>query len=526
MTSTGPLVLLLAVAVAVTAATGVLTFRRRRDTPAALPLTVALASVTLWGLAVVLLNSGVPRPWLDALVLPQFLGIGATVLSLRLFVDAVSGRTTTARRVLALTVEPVLLVVVVALDPQLHWFHATVEHVGDPERRVVTAGPLFWVHTAYSYMVVLSAASTVHRLRRQTRGLLRRQATTMLVAIAAPFAANLGVVFLGDVVEVDVTPLAFTVTGVLFAYAVLQQDLLRLVPVARSLVVETVTDAVFVVDARERVVDVNPAGTALVRREGRPGGEVIGRAFAGSVEPALARAVGDGDGDAVVALRGGTHLDVRTRWIRDDRGRVLGRVVVARDVTEQLGAARALERANARLREQVATIEHLRAELAEEAARDPLTGLRNRRRFVDDLADRLTAAAATGQPLSLVLLDVDHFKAVNDTHGHAIGDEVLVAVARALSAHARAEDVVRYGGEEFVVLLPHLDAAAAHRRAEELRAACARVRVEVEDLRVTVSAGVATAPDHGSTPDELLLAADRALYEAKGGGRDRVALAD
>ncbi|GAA0315484.1 GGDEF domain-containing protein [Kineococcus aurantiacus] len=522
MTSTAPLALLIAVAAAITAATGVLTFRRRRDTPAAVPLTLALAAVTVWALAVVLLNAGVPRPWLDLLVVPQFLGVGVTVLALRLFVDAASGRAARRGRTLALCVEPALLLVAVLVDPWTHWFHATVEHVGDPERRVVSAGPLFWVHTAYSYAVVLGAASTVWQLRRGTRDLLRRQATTMLAAIAVPFAANLAVVFLGDVVEVDVTPLAFAATGVLFAYAVLQQDLLRLVPVARSLVVETVADAVFVLDARERLVDVNPAGRRLLRR----GGDVVGEPFARSADPALVRAVGDGEAEVVVRLPGGTDVDVRTRRLRDERGRHLGRVVVARDVTDQLRAARDLERANAQLRAQLVTIEALRTELAEEAARDPLTGLRNRRRFVDDLRTRLAASAATGEPLSLVLLDVDHFKAVNDTHGHAVGDEVLVEVARALAAHARPEDVVRYGGEEFVVLLPRVDARAARARAEELRVACAAVRVEVEELRVTVSAGVATAPDHGGTPDELLLAADRALYEAKEGGRDQVALAD
>jgi len=239
----------------------------------------------------------------------------------------------------------------------------------------------------------------------------------------------------------------------------------------------------------------------------------------------VADAVGSGEGETVLALGTGSSLDVRTRWLRDGRDRVLGRVVVVRDVTAVLAQQQALERANDQLRSHVATIELLQAELAEEASKDPLTGLRNRRRFVDDLAGRLRTATRTGEPLSLVLLDVDHFKAVNDTHGHAVGDDVLIGVAQALRGHARAEDVVRYGGEEFVVLLPRLGPAAAAARAEVLRAACAAVDVEVEDVRVTISAGVASCPDHGDSPDELLLAADRALYAAKEGGRDRVAVA-
>ncbi|WP_370442713.1 histidine kinase N-terminal 7TM domain-containing protein [Kineococcus halophytocola] len=127
-----PIALLIALAATITATTGVLAFRRRRETPAALPLAAGLASVTLWGVSVVLQNTWLPARWLDLTVFPQFLGVGGTVLSLRLFVDAVGGRALRPRRVLALGVVPALALVALAVDPHLHWFHATVEHVGDP----------------------------------------------------------------------------------------------------------------------------------------------------------------------------------------------------------------------------------------------------------------------------------------------------------------------------------------------------------------------------------------------------------
>ena len=516
---------LVGLAAVITGATSVLAWRRRRETPAALPLVGALLAVTVWAVAAVLMNAGLPAAVLDRLVLLQFAGVGATVLTMRLFVDAVTGRPWRRGRALVLGVEPVLVLVAVAVDPWTHWFHATVAHLGDPLVRVTTPGPAFWLHTAYSYAVILWLVADTARLRRTTTGLLRRQAGSMLLAIAAPFVLNLFFVLSPPALAiVDVTPVAFAVTGLLFAFSVLRQDLLRLVPVARSLVVDTITDAVFVVDARDRVVDHNAAATDLLHDLGRPTTQDVGglglRELVGS---GVADAVGSGEGETVIALGSGSNLDVRTRWIRDGRDRVLGRVVVVRDVTAVLAQQQALELANDQLRSHVATIELLQAELAEEASRDPLTGLRNRRRFVDDLAGRLRTAAATGEPLSLVLLDVDHFKVINDTHGHAVGDDVLIGVAQALREHARAEDVVRYGGEEFVVLLPRLGPAAAAVRAEVLRAACAAVAVE--DVRVTISAGVASCPDHGDSPDELLLAADRALYAAKEGGRDRVSVA-
>ncbi len=518
------LTLVVALASVVTAVTAALTWHRRAQTPAAVPLTASLVSVSVWAAAVVLLNSGQRPAVLDALVHVQYLGITGAVAANRLFAHTVTGRRLTARRVLVLCVEPLLVQLALLADPATRLFYATVEHTGDPVVRHTTLGPLFWAHALYSYAVIAASAAVVVRQRRYASGTLRRQLSTVLLAIAAPAVVNVVTVALpADVLSVDPTPAVFAVTGLLFAFSVLHQDLLHLLPVARGLVVDTLGDAVVVVDEQDRVVDLNPAARALLELLGCAPG-TTGAPLGAVVGTALAAAVGAGEGEEVVQL-GAVSLDVRVRRIHDPRGNALGRVAVLRDITAQRGQQRALEEANAQLRQHVETIEQLRADLAEEASRDPLTGLRNRRRFVDDLTERLRAAAGAGRPLALVLLDVDHFKAVNDTHGHAVGDAVLVAVAAALREHARAEDVVRYGGEEFVVVLPGLDAAAAAERAEELRADCARLRVAGSEVRVTISAGVASCPEHGTTPDDLLLAADRALYAAKAGGRDQVALA-
>ncbi len=155
------------------------------------------------------------------------------------------------------------------------------------------------------------------------------------------------------------------------------------------------------------------------------------------------------------------------------------------------------------------------------ATTDELTGLKNRRRFREDLEMHSLLAARHHVPLSLAMLDVDHFKHYNDTFGHPAGDEILRTVAEALRANVRHHDVVaRYGGEEFVVLLPGTDAAPALQLAERLRSAIEQ-RTGMRKV-VTASFGVATAGEEVLGIANLVDQADAALYRAKRSGRNCV----
>jgi diguanylate cyclase (GGDEF)-like protein len=160
---------------------------------------------------------------------------------------------------------------------------------------------------------------------------------------------------------------------------------------------------------------------------------------------------------------------------------------------------------------------------------DGLTGVCNRRHFQVLLAREIERSLAAGAPLSLVLADIDHFKQVNDRYGHPAGDAALLHVARILSRRPRRSDVVaRYGGEEFAVLLPGTTLEAAQALADELRREIEAAPASIgpgTPITVTASFGVAALPDHGTREPELVGAADRALYRAKQGGRNRVELA-
>jgi diguanylate cyclase (GGDEF)-like protein len=160
--------------------------------------------------------------------------------------------------------------------------------------------------------------------------------------------------------------------------------------------------------------------------------------------------------------------------------------------------------------------------LIEIATTDELTGVNNRRRFGEDLNLHAALAARHGLPLSLIMLDVDHFKQYNDTYGHLAGDDVLRTIATILRTEVREHDLVaRYGGEEFVLLLPSTGPEAATEVAERLRKAISKGTWNM--VQLTASFGVATTdPSHMITVEELIAQADEALYYSKNAGRNRV----
>ena len=211
--------------------------------------------------------------------------------------------------------------------------------------------------------------------------------------------------------------------------------------------------------------------------------------------------------DILEALRRGAHDYVR-------------KPPEATELLARVGAAAQVTALRAELRR--------RSEELDRVSRtDHLTGLFNRRHLDEQLQAVVASSRRHAFPFTVLLADVDHFKRVNDVHGHVVGDEVLVQVAQRFSSAVRTEDLVgRWGGEEFLVLLPHTDLSGGRALAERLRAAVAATPVHGPggDVPVTVSIGGSVALGPGADVEALLRAADDHLYAAKAGGRDRVVL--
>jgi len=207
----------------------------------------------------------------------------------------------------------------------------------------------------------------------------------------------------------------------------------------------------------------------------------------------------------------------------DTSGKPLRVVGTTVDIHERKQTEEALRRANRKLEKQAAANATMQSLLIEQATHDALTGLYNRRFMDDTLQRELLRADRDGRAVSVLMLDIDRFKNFNDSYGHEAGDQVLVALSSLLRVNIRESDIAcRYGGEEFVIILPGANAVHARHRAELIRENFSSIRIGPEELSATISIGLAVYPQHGVNVDQLLHAADTALYSAKNAGRNCV----
>jgi diguanylate cyclase (GGDEF)-like protein/PAS domain S-box-containing protein len=228
-----------------------------------------------------------------------------------------------------------------------------------------------------------------------------------------------------------------------------------------------------------------------------------------------------------ILLPDGTErwIDHACQPIFDETGEYLGVRGSNRDITQRKHAELELSRTNAQLQLSMTEIVQLQSELREQAIRDPLTGLYNRRYLDETLGREMARSQREGKSLSVIMMDLDHFKKINDTYGHRVGDQFLKKVAEISVRYSRGSDIsCRYGGEEFLLVMPGATAKSAFKRAEELRQACAEMLIphENKELHVTISMGIATYPKHDKDADGLIAKADKAMYQSKRKGRNRV----
>lgn len=216
---------------------------------------------------------------------------------------------------------------------------------------------------------------------------------------------------------------------------------------------------------------------------------------------------------------------VSTNAMVNEDSDFIGALGMIIDITERKQATDALRQANETLQMQLGEINALKETLQEQVLRDPLTHLHNRRYLNETLGHETARAQRDHYSISITMIDIDHFKGFNDTYGHSTGDEVLKALSHLLVERTRQGDITcRYGGEEFLIVMVGAHDADVARRAEEIRYDFSQLRIpfDKEELSATISVGVAFYPQHGAEIQQVIDAADAAMYQAKQAGRNRV----
>lgn len=400
-------------------------------------------------------------------------------------------------------------------EHHLYYSSLSLAYRGPFSISVVGRGPFYWINLAMLNSCVLAANAILLVRMAKAAQAYRKQAFFIFLASLFPWAGMLIYTTGLSPYGLDIAPFCIPLSGILFSWSLFRYRFVDLGVIACEKIIESMSEGVLVLDGKGRSVAVNLVMMKALGVEGARARvkDCIGESALEMLAPCpdLAALVERGlpaSADIGVEGPGGTrHYSARYSSITGRRSRPLGFILSISDITERV---------------------KLTERLAELATVDELTGVMNRRTILKNAQDECARAARQKLALSVLMLDLDEFKKINDLFGHQAGDAILRASARACASAIRGTDRIgRYGGEEFLAVLPGIGPSEAMLAAERLRAAVASVRVESggESLGVTVSIGCSGRESYGGeTIDDLVREADEALYRAKAGGRNRIEL--
>ncbi len=478
---------------------------KRRAFPGALALGGMMLSVAWWSLTNVfeyLSDDIVSRVWWSRLA---YFGILGTPSCYLLFALEYASRIRYPSR----AVKVVLLsayAIFMALALTDVWHHGLYSRVSwAPEHLLYYQhGIVYWIFISANYTVsFISGALLIYAIINFPRRYWKIN-TFIFASISVPFLVNalysLGVFPKG----MNFTSLGTFYAGACVCYGVLRNRIFDVMPISSRTLFERMREGMLVFDARRQLVDFNGAAADMMKSELKIGLSLENLPAPWNQLEQMPDAEDSRRHELVAGNPVERWYEINASVLRRPGGITDGFLFLIREITER---------------------KQLEARLRMLALRDALTGLYNRHYLDLTMEHDIARCRRLKTPLSLVMFDLDHFKAVNDRYGHQTGDLVLQAFGRHLLMHTRKCDFAcRYGGEEFVLVLSDTSPAAAAARADVWRRRFGMMPIAgaPEDLRVTCSGGVAAFPQHGNTPEALIQAADEALYQAKRDGRNCV----
>jgi len=495
------------------AAFGFFAFTRRKKSPVALSLSCLLASLTIYAGAyageLLSVTLGGMLFWNRL----EYVGISFLPALWIIFTARyVNSRYLVSRRVVVvLLVVSLTTLAAVWTDPILHLRYVTawVRTDGPFPVLAFTRGPFYWSHTVYSFLSFIIGTVLLVRIMFNASHFFRRQQLFMLAGTCLPWMNYMLYLSGISVWGIDTIPFSMFLSAVCFGTSIFGFKILDVIPVARGIVFETMSDGVIVLDVSGRIVDYNRAAAAVFPELNGAALSIDVREVLSRQETLCARVTDTSEAEFLMTVGEGEFIryyQSRISTIRSRSETPIGKILLFKDNTDS-----------------TLLLEKLR----ELATIDPLTRLFNRRHFLELTAKQLSRHARTERPLSLLIIDLDHFKHINDTYGHLMGDDVLRTIAGILSSELRGGDIAsRFGGEEFICLLPETDSHEAFTAAERMRQSIRKTCIAIpgsQDISISASFGVytVTAVMVGEKIETLIARADLALYRSKETGRNR-----
>lgn len=443
----------------------------------------------------------------------SYLGVMGTTISWSYFVLVFGncGHLIGKRLKVLLIVIPFVSFLGVMTFPWHHWFYTSLEliHINGLWALERNYGPLFWIWAIYAYAIILSSSILLIQAMVRFPRQYKAQISLLLTAALLPIIPNIlyltGINFMKPY---DPSSLFFTLSALLIGLSILKYRFFDVPPVAYHSVFRNMKSGVLVLDNRSKILDLNPEAEKIFSVTHI---KAIGQSLE-SLSGETAELMGEACPGSAARWVNGRLYEISSSPLVSEGNMDEGFIIHFHDITA--------------LKETEKKLSHAYEQLKEIASTDPLTGLLNRRTFFEQAVREFSRSRRKGTPFSMILIDLDNFKAVNDTKGHLIGDEVLRVTAESLVELSRSGDIVgRFGGDEFVLMPFQTDEARSLELAKRYVSVIpSRIRV-VTDVPVTLSIGIVFYDGRdGTTLENLFERADKAMYASKSGGKNRATL--
>ena len=487
---------------------------RMRPSPGRVPFSLMMATIAIWNASIAIGMFAETEQSALLWVSIRMIAIVLTPPGWFIFAAAHIGRDRLISRnaILLILIIPTVTLIAFLTNNAHGLFYTLLDFTRSGPFLIDTTwefGAFFYIHLVYSFALILAGDLLLLQEAIRLADRYKRQAITLIAATLIPLGATLVEVFRPfPGLKVNIDPFALTLTGLILGWGIFYNQLFDLSPIARDILIDNMIDGMIVVNQNNTIVDLNPSAERIFAiSESVIGTDLDDLFYQIELEPLQPNDLEERH-HIKLDTRDGIHrfYDIQTSTIKRNQA-LRGTIITIRDITSQK-----------RIEDQLQYL----------AITDSLTGLANHRHFYELLNNELERSKRSFIPFSVIMFDIDHFKQVNDTHGHLIGDQVLREISIVCQTGLRQYDIVcRYGGEELSIILPGSDLRSAAATAERLREIIGSNTFQIADneFNLTISLGVSSYdPYNPVSARELVSQADSSLYISKENGRNQVTI--